>query len=105
MSLEKRKVQVPKKLLDRLRADGKERAKLHRHAARWDGEYGYGAGRAHPSVEFATCPVCGSKPGFLCLSSRGPGLSRHYERANAYREMLREARRQLARETWGPRVD
>lgn len=54
--------------------------------------YGYGSGRAHPSVEFVACPVCEAPKGSLCIGSDGtPHLDRHYKRYDAYRELRRKA--------------
>lgn len=52
----------------------------------WNGEYGYGAGRANPSVQFVTCPVCKAQPGHLCKGKNGVMLDRHYMRCVAYAE-------------------
>lgn len=49
--------------------------------------YGYGAGRAHPSVQWVPCPVCYAKPGELCHEGGVPKLGRHYRRCDAFREV------------------
>jgi len=87
-----------KKLLDRVRAHELEKRKRHASAALWEGEYGYGAGRAHPSVEFATCPSCGSVPGRLCIGPRGPIFSIHSVRGRAFAEMKKAVYEKLAKE-------
>jgi hypothetical protein len=51
--------------------------------------YGYGAGHAHPSVEWVTCPLCGAAPGRLCHEGGVPKLSRHYMRCYAFDEVRR----------------
>ena len=49
--------------------------------------YGYGRGRAHPSIEFVACPVCHVPAGVLCTGSNGePHLDRHYKRCDRYRD-------------------
>jgi len=56
--------------------------------------YGYGAGRAHPSVEHVACPVCKAPKGSLCTEDNGdPKLSRHYRRCDTYRDLKRKLRR------------
>jgi len=48
--------------------------------------YGYGHGRADPSVEHVACPVCGAGVGELCREPGGePKLGRHYKRCDRYR--------------------
>lgn len=55
--------------------------------------YGYGAGRAHPSVQWVQCPFCGAPKGTLCPGSDGePHLDRHYARADAYRDLKKSQR-------------
>ena len=88
---------VPKKLLDRMRTERQRARRSHISASDWHGEYGYGAGRAHPCVEFATCPHCHQPAGKLCIGARGPHLGCHFARANVYREMKRVARAELER--------
>lgn len=95
------RTELESRLLDRLREKAREEKRRHRDAAAWTGEYGYGAGRAHPSVEFAACEHCGSPAGKLCIGARGPHLGHHYVRAKAYREMLRQARIRLSEEGAG----
>lgn len=88
-------VVVPKKLLDRMRQKVRGKRKKYLDAAVWEGEYGYGAGRAHPCVEFATCPHCGSPPGRLCIGDRGPKFGIHYRRSHVLRAMKRAAMEKL----------
>ena len=53
--------------------------------------YGYGAGRADPSVEHVACPVCKAPKGELCREDGGePKLSRHHRRCAAYRDLKRK---------------
>ena len=87
---------VPKALLDRMRRQRAVERRRYVRASDWQGEYGYGAGRAHPSVEFATCPHCAQPPGRLCLGARGSHLGVHFLRSRVYREMKRVAREQIA---------
>lgn len=94
-------VRVPKKLLDRMRGERSLAKKQHERASSWQGEYGYGAGRAPPCVEFATCPHCAQPPGKLCIGARGPHLSVHFLRSRAYRDLRRAVRERLARESLG----
>ena len=52
--------------------------------------YGYGAGRAHPSVQWVKCPVCRAPKGHLCIGANGePHLDRHYKRCDAYQDLKR----------------
>ena len=92
------RVKIPKKLLERMRRERRQEIVRHVSASQWQGEYGYGAGRAHPSVEFARCPQCGQPPGKLCLGVRGPHLGVHFRRCNAYRDLKRAVRQRLERE-------
>jgi hypothetical protein len=56
-------------------------------------EYGYGAGRAHPSVELVTCPHCGAPPDSLCMSASGRLiLGRHFARCDAMKEFKTQER-------------
>lgn len=65
------------------------RAPYH-SASDWDGQtYGYGAGRAHPSVEFVACPVCQAPAGTLYQGAHGPKFGTHYKRNHAYRDLKR----------------
>ena len=95
---------VPKALLERMRKKGLVRRKKGR-AKDWSGQYGYGAGRTNPCVEFATCPHCGSLPGKLCTGAMGPTLSHHFRRGRVYRDLKRRAMDQLrATSAKGPEV-
>lgn len=88
-------IAVPRKLLERMRESRRKAKKRHRKASAWTGEYGYGAGRAHPSVEFVACPHCQSPAGKLCTGPHGPKLGHHYRRSRQYRELKRRAAEQL----------
>lgn len=92
---------VPKGLLDRMRRERTATRKMHASAIDWQGEYGYGAGRAPPCVEFATCPHCAQPPDKLCIGARGPHLSVHFLRSRAYRDLRHVASERLAREPMG----
>ena len=58
--------------------------------------YGYGKGRAHPSVEHVKCPNCGAEPGRLCFNEpKKPKLGHHYSRADLFREKIAKGEQKL----------
>lgn len=86
---------VPKELLRRMTVELEKRRRKYEKASEWTGEYGYGKGKAHPSVEFATCPCCHSPPKHLCIGDRGPKFSIHFRRGREYARMKRLAAEQI----------
>jgi hypothetical protein len=55
----------------------------------WDGSFGYGAGRANPSVEYVACPYCKAPIGELCQGDDGPKLATHLRRREAFHAFQR----------------
>lgn len=68
----------------------------HTCARDWDGStYGYGAGRAHPSVEFVACPHCLAAAGRLCRGAwQQPIFGSHYSRRRAFKDLKKKVLQQ-----------
>ena len=88
---------LERRLLEKVRESNARRQRRGRSSALdWDGvTYGYGAGRAAPCVEFATCPYCQQPPGKLCRGAYGVIWGCHFTRKHEYRRLVRAAREKL----------
>lgn len=86
---------VRQKLADRLQRDRERQRQRRSLASLWEGQYGHGAGKAHPSVEFVSCPHCQSPPAVLCTGPRGAVFGAHYLRKYAYRDLKAKVRAAL----------
>lgn len=75
----------------RERIEQARRKRPHGSARDWDGSsYGYGRGRAHPSVEFVPCPHCQAPPGQLCRGAHGPHYGTHFMRGRLFKALQRK---------------
>ena len=96
MAKNEEEARAQKALAKRLRARERKRGRGYHSALHWDGKtYGYGAGRAHPCVEFVRCPHCKQRIGQLCKGSKGVKFDTHYVRRGAYQRLVSRLRCEL----------
>lgn len=64
----------------------------YRSAEDWNGrDFGYGAGRAHPCVEFVGCEHCKARRGELCRgATRFRIFGTHVARTRAFQQLKRK---------------